>query len=75
MALGESVRCGFSSFERLNLDFILKMKGSGVAKSLTILDFEIADIQFQEFAQELFAGTDEKKKLQVLEGMKNIQTC
>ena len=44
------------------------MKGSGVAKSLTILDFEIADIQLQEFAQELFAGTDEKKKLQLLEG-------
>ena len=48
------------------------MKGSGVAKSLTLLDFEIADIQLQDFAQELFAGTDEKKKLQVLEGMKNL---
>ena len=38
----------------------------------TIRDFELVDTKIHKFAQELFAGNDEKKKLQFLEGMENL---
>ena len=39
---------------------------------LTILDFELANTKLQKYAQELFAGTDEEKKIQVLVGMQKL---
>ena len=39
---------------------------------LTILDFEIAVTELQKYGQELFAGTNEKKKLHVLEVMRSL---
>ena len=39
---------------------------------LSILDFEHVNTKLQKYAQELFAGTDEEKKIQVLEGMQKL---
>ena len=40
--------------------------------TLTILDFKIAVTKLQKYAQELFAGTDEKKKFHVLKVMQDL---
>ena len=39
---------------------------------LTILDFELAITKLRKYAQEVFAGTNEEKKIQVLDGIQKL---
>ena len=50
----------------------LQSKMTGSSSRLTIQDLELTANKLQMFALEVFAGNDERKKVQLLEGMENL---